>query len=110
MAHPLPDDPVLRAHLRRQQDWATDGPALMARPNEDAAKREALIAELDARDNAARKQAGSTKPKRAPRKTAARAKPAPRKTTAKTAKTAKAATKAKPPARRKPAASKSEKD
>lgn len=54
MAHPLPDDPVLRAHLRRQRDWASDAPRLMARQGAHEAAREALLAELDARQNARR--------------------------------------------------------
>lgn len=74
MLTPQPDDPVLRAHFRRQRDWASDAPALMARQTTSEQKRHALLAALDRRDNERRKKPAPAKP--AARKRCAAAKTA----------------------------------
>ncbi len=42
----LPQDSILRAHLRRQADWSEDGPRLCRRP-EGTTRRNELLAEID---------------------------------------------------------------
>ena len=84
MAKPMPDDPVLRAHLRRQKDWATDAPVLMEGPTSRERKREALLAALDRRDNEARKPATRKRVRRNPASKAAPRAKAPAKRTTKT--------------------------
>ncbi|PLX33675.1 MAG: hypothetical protein C0605_15910 [Hyphomicrobiales bacterium] len=93
MPKPLPDDPVLRAHFRRQRDWAKDAPALMAGPTAREEQRQALLAALDRRDNERRKAART-----AAAVTIARS---ARKTAARTQSAAKPARKARPAAKTK---------